>query len=105
MHRRRLLHLAAAGTLAPFVPRGVPAIAEAGPAAVRRVRIDAGPIELREAPSLRSAAVALAPSRASGVMDATPATVADGYRWVPFTLDETGATGWVPTWHLAAIDQ
>lgn len=104
MHRRRLLKSIVAVTLAPIVAqaRGASAAPPSRPS--RCVRVGTGPVALRAKPSLGGAVVTMAPACACGAMAPDASILADGFRWVRLTLDETGATGWVPTWHLAAID-
>lgn len=104
MHRRHLLKTIAAGALAPLVAESLGATAATAPPASRAVRVAIGPVPLHADPSLGARVTAMAPACASGVMAPDTATLADGFRWVRLTLDETGATGWVPTWYLGAVD-
>ncbi|HEV2128993.1 MAG TPA: hypothetical protein VGR22_10280 [Thermomicrobiales bacterium] len=104
MHRRHLLKTIAAGMLAPFGARISTATANEPPPLTRAVRVETGPVVLRAEPSLRGHVIATIPSGCGGTTPDTPFEKADGYHWAPLTLGDAGLVGWVPTWHLSAID-
>ncbi len=104
MHRRHLLKAIAGGMFTPFCAQIATATAEEPAPSPRSVRVVTGPVALRAEPSMRGHVITMIPAGCDGTTPDAPFERADGYHWVPLTLDHSGLVGWVPTWHLSAID-